>query len=342
MEIKSYRFSYEGINFTLVDTPGFDDSSISDEVIVNHILDWLSSSFHKGIRLTGIIYLHRIIDPRIGGEARKMMRMFRRLCGPDCMKNVVLGTTFWDRIAPEKGAMREKELGSNDEFWGLLAKKGSRMVRIGSEDRESGLQLLHDMAMNDTFIPEAQREIIEDYSKSALNTNTSAAKPIHEEMEKLANEMQVQIQAQKAKFQHDLSRLEAEQKKKCRQERRQQEELAAAKAKAAADELATTQREYWANYALEQQVAEIAAEEARVLQVKECDRMAGELAATLKKLERDACLEREMRQKYYCNYQCKERRKNVRHCKKCDRWMKGSYHYYRMYLFFLTIPFLSF
>lgn len=334
MEIKSYRFSYEGINFTLVDTPGFDDSSISDEVIVKNILEWLSSSFRKGVRLTGIVYLHRIIDPRIGGEARGMMRMFRRLCGPDCMKNVVLGTTFWDRIPPEKGAMREKELGSNDEFWGILAKKGSRMVRVESEDRESGLRLLHDMAMNGTFIPEAQREMTEDYPESGHNTNTWAAKPINEEMEKMKSEMEAQIQAQKTKFKHDLSRLEAAQKIKRGQEKRKQEKLAAAKAKAAADELAATQREYWANYAVEQQIAEIAAAKARRLQVEQFDRMARELAATSKKLELDACLEREKRQKYYRNYLCQDRLKNVRHCKKCDCRMKASYHYYRMYYFF--------
>ena len=266
MKIKCYRFTHKGINFTLVDTPGFDDSSKSDEVIVNHILEWLASSFRNGFRLTGILYLHRIIDPRIGGEARQKMRMFRKLCGPDCMKNVVLGTTFWNRIAAEKGATREKELAANDEFWGIVAKKGSRIVRIVTEDRECGLQILHDMAKNDIFIPEAQREMIEE-SKSAHNS--SAAKTIHEEeLEKMKTEMEAQIQAQRAKFENDLSRLEDERREKRRQDRRQQSKIAAAQAKAAADKLATAQQEYWANFVLEQQIAEIAAEEVRERQTE--------------------------------------------------------------------------
>lgn len=336
MKIKCYRFTHKGINFTLVDTPGFDDSSKSDEVIVNHILEWLASSFRNGIRLTGILYLHRIIDPRIGGEARQKMRMFRKLCGPDCMKNVVLGTTFWDRIAAEKGATREKELAANDEFWGILAKKGSRIVRIVTEDRECGLQILHDMAKNDIFIPEAQREMIEE-SKSTHNT--SAAKTIHEEeLEKMKTEMEAQIQAQRAKFENDLSRLEDERREKRRQERRQQSKIAAAQAKAAADKLATAQQEYWANFVLEQQIAEIAAEEARERQTEEHNRMEREISATKEKLEREACLEREKRLGYYRNYTCQKSAHNVRNCKKCGIWMHGSYGYYRTFFFSFFFP----
>lgn len=332
VKTESYSFTHAGINFTLVDTPGFDDSSKSNEVIAKHILEWLASSFRNGIRLTGILYLHRIIDPRIGGEARQKMRMFRKLCGPDCMKHVVLGTTFWDGITPEKGAMREKELASNDEFWGMLAKKGSKIVRIPTEgDRECGLRILHDMAKNGVFIPEAQREMIED-SKSAHET--SAAKTIREETEKIQREMEAQIQAQRAKFQHDLSRLGADQRKKRRQEKHEQEESAAAQAKAAADELATAQQEYWNNHALQLQIARIAADEASEHQIEEDNRKAREIAATKARLELEARLEREERQEYYRNYTCQKRAMNGRHCRKCWNWMSGSYEYYRTFFFF--------
>lgn len=265
------------------------------------------------------------------------MRMFRKLCGPDCVKNIVLGTTFWDCVAPEKGAMREKELTSNDQFWGLLAKKGSRTVRIATEGRECGLQILHDMAKNGVFIPEAQREMIEE---SRSTHNTSAAKAIlEEEMETMKIEMETQMKAQIAKFENDLSRLEAERKQKLRQERGQQRKIAATQAKAAADKLATAQQEYWANYALEQQIVEIVADEASEQQTEEENRMEREMTATKEKLEREACLERGKRQEYYRNYTCQKRAWDSRQCKKCESWMIGSYKYYRM--LFLFFPFLS-
>ncbi len=327
-EIESYSFTHKGINFTLVDTPGFDDSSKSDKFIVNLILEWLASSFRDGIRLTGILYLHRIIDPRIGGGAYQNMRMFRKLCGPDCMKNIVLGTTFWGSIAPEKGAMREKELASRDEFWGKMAKKGSKVVRIEEEDRESGLEILLGIAKNDSFVPQAQREMIE-HSKSA--SETSAAKSMSEELEKMKREMEAQAQAQREVAKRQLTHLDAERKVARKEEKRKKEEIAAAKAKADTEELARAQEEYWDHYALQQQLAEIAADEACERQIVEDNRMARVLRAEAERLEKEARIAREERQKYYASYSCRRRGNNTRSCDKCGCLMRGKYSYYRKF-----------
>ena len=77
----------------------------------------------EGILLNGLVYLHRIIDPRISGTARSNMRLFRELCGNDNLNNVVLGTTFWTAVDDGVGQKREKQLLADPKFWKPMAEK---------------------------------------------------------------------------------------------------------------------------------------------------------------------------------------------------------------------------
>lgn len=113
----------------LIDTPGFDDSTRSDTDILREVADWLSRSYQANIKLAGIIYLHRIGDPRMGGAAMKNLRMFRKLCGDQGLSSVVLATTFWSRNPTSDELRREEELVSRDDFWGAMIRKGSTMFR---------------------------------------------------------------------------------------------------------------------------------------------------------------------------------------------------------------------
>jgi predicted GTPase len=74
--VQSYRFSDGQRNFVLVDTPGLDDTTMSDSNVVNRILDWLETEYRKGTKLNAILYLHRITDPRMQGSALRNLRMF--------------------------------------------------------------------------------------------------------------------------------------------------------------------------------------------------------------------------------------------------------------------------
>ena len=78
-EVAVYDFEHENISFSLVDTPGFDDTLGNDAVIVDSIVRWLG----ERKKLSGILYFHRIIDPRLTGTARANLRIFKRLCGDD-------------------------------------------------------------------------------------------------------------------------------------------------------------------------------------------------------------------------------------------------------------------
>jgi hypothetical protein len=112
-----------------VDTPGFDDSFKSDAEVLREIADWLSRAYEKKIMLTGIIYLHRITDVRVGGSALKNLSMFRKLCGEDAFGSVVLATTWWDKVDLAFGEEREKELISEKAFWVGMVNRGSKVFR---------------------------------------------------------------------------------------------------------------------------------------------------------------------------------------------------------------------
>lgn len=111
----------------LIDTPGFDDTSRSDNEVLCEIASWLTTSYTAKIRLSGIIYLHRISDQRMQGSAKKNLFMFKKLCGPNALKHVILATTMWDRVSEAEGKARENELTTTPDFWGWMVSQGSRV-----------------------------------------------------------------------------------------------------------------------------------------------------------------------------------------------------------------------
>ncbi|KAJ7780606.1 lipoxygenase [Mycena maculata] len=119
-----------GRKLTIVDTPGFDDSraGITDTEVLKKIADFLVEEYDSDRKLNGLVYLQRISDPRFGGQAGRNLKMFRKLCGSDSFKNVVVLTTFWDRLADEQqGSRREKELKS--KFFKDLVDGGAHFMR---------------------------------------------------------------------------------------------------------------------------------------------------------------------------------------------------------------------
>src|SRR5207249_2436104 len=110
-QISAYRCPIDSRrSLILIDTPGFDDTYKSDTEVLREIAGYLSVAYSNKVKLTGIIYLHRITDPRIQGSAMRNLRMFKKLCGSDSLGKVVLATTWWGKVDAEIGANREKEL----------------------------------------------------------------------------------------------------------------------------------------------------------------------------------------------------------------------------------------
>ncbi|KAF9450922.1 hypothetical protein P691DRAFT_757794 [Macrolepiota fuliginosa MF-IS2] len=116
----------------LVDTPGFDDTTKSDMEILQMISDWLRKTYERDVKLTGLIYLHRITDNRMAGSPLKNLRMFGELCGDVAMNQVILVSTMWEKMRADIGAGREAEL--KDKFWKPLIERGSGVARLEKSD----------------------------------------------------------------------------------------------------------------------------------------------------------------------------------------------------------------
>ncbi|KAJ4480289.1 hypothetical protein J3R30DRAFT_3288131, partial [Lentinula aciculospora] len=91
-------------------------------------------------KLNGLIYFHRVSDPRFGGQASRNVKMFRNLCGTNAYMNIVVLTTFWDRVSMEEGLMREEQLKST--FFGDIVTGGARFMRHDRSSQLSALQVI--------------------------------------------------------------------------------------------------------------------------------------------------------------------------------------------------------
>jgi hypothetical protein len=113
----------------LIDTPGFNDTYLSDTEVLRTLASWLSQSFKSGIRLSGIIYMHRISDIGFRGSAMKNLIMFKKLCGESAYPSVALTTSMWNMVSEEDGIKREQKLQDEPDYWGSMIMKGSRVFR---------------------------------------------------------------------------------------------------------------------------------------------------------------------------------------------------------------------
>lgn len=113
------------------------------------------------------------------GSAKRNIMMFKKLCGKDALKNVVLCTTMWDKTTPEEGAEREGELVSTSDFWGWMKSQGSKVCRHDG-DRASALRLVeHFVTKGSQVVLDIQHQMVEE--KKDLN-ETSAGIELEAEL----------------------------------------------------------------------------------------------------------------------------------------------------------------
>ena len=145
----------------LVDTPGFNDTKRSDTEILASLVDWMKGSYNEKMRLSGIIYLHSISEPRMTNSILTNLHMFRKLCGDENLKNVMLATTKSGITPPKDAERRERELHSKSGFWRPMIKNGS-LIRRFENSAASAQALIEELLQQGTkFLPTIQREIME-------------------------------------------------------------------------------------------------------------------------------------------------------------------------------------
>jgi hypothetical protein len=128
--VEPFTFERHGYTVHLIDTPGFDGTIHSDATLLADIAACLNQAYVSGIKLNGIIYLHPINSPRIQGSATKCLRIIKKICGPEAVSLLLIGSTMWDKERFEIGKRREEELVESHNFWGDVIDQGVKTFRF--------------------------------------------------------------------------------------------------------------------------------------------------------------------------------------------------------------------
>lgn len=227
--------------FYLVDTPGFDDSKRSDTDILGEVANWLSVAYRNKVKLSGIVYLHRISDVRVGGSGVKNLRMFRKLCGetgPKAMTCVALVTTFWDQIEKNVGEEREKQLTTSTTFWSHIISKGGKVFRNDIRLEKGAVYAAKNSILclagrREKMVLEIQKDMVD---RGKTLQETGAGRIVQEELNKLKaehkrelerirSEWKEALEDQDEEWQKEIQAYKAEIKQKMREDKTQRERL---------------------------------------------------------------------------------------------------------------------
>lgn len=218
---KTSTFPLDDRHMILIDTPGFDDDNKTELEILKSVADYLRDLHGEGKKVTGILYLYKISNNRMGGMAKKNFRLFRKLCGTDALKNVVIATTMWDKVT-EEGADREEELGSTlfkpalDEDAKMVRHDGTlesaqNILRGFFENKPVPLQIQEEMfdkniPLADTEVGQFIRALFLEQEKKHKEEMDRLREDMKEESEKGRKEIQEELEQER----EELRRVQAQ------------------------------------------------------------------------------------------------------------------------------------
>lgn len=215
----SQSFMLDGKRVVLVDTPGFDDTTKSDTDVLKMIAAYLQTMHRQEKLLSGVIYMHRISDIRVGGTSRRDFTMFQELCGKEAYKNVLMVTNMWGDVN-EDALAREQELREKDIFFKPILENGALLLRH-MNDQESAHKIIQKLTGIDPVVLRIQSELaaVNDVTQTGafaqLNRELmEQAERNRQELEKLRVELEEAAQAQdeetRMELQEESEKMEAE------------------------------------------------------------------------------------------------------------------------------------
>jgi hypothetical protein len=199
----SYMHSPD-IRITLLDTPGFEDSrdGVSDVDILQEITDFLGPSrfaiscCRDGrisklslSKLDGLLYLHRISDPRVGKVSRRNLQMFKRLCGDEALKHSIIVTTFWGGVSEEVGLRREEQLRADKTLFKALLENGAQVMRHDSE-----LKSARDIMEHIVDMVPVNLQIQDELSSGTALRDTAAGQMVMENIREMLEKHQKELE----------------------------------------------------------------------------------------------------------------------------------------------------
>ena len=120
--------------------------------------------------------------------------MFRNLCGEGGFKNVVVLTTFWDKVTQEEGTQHETQLKS--QYFKKLVEGGARFMRHDQSPRSAQEVLKHVLTLFPTNV-RIQEEIRVEHKRLE---ETAAGSVYRQEVEELIAKHKKEVDDWKAKI----------------------------------------------------------------------------------------------------------------------------------------------
>ncbi|KAF9437437.1 hypothetical protein BGZ76_000700 [Entomortierella beljakovae] len=224
-EISEVRCKIDGQQVMILDTPGFDDTYRSDAQVLEEFATYLESLYNLGYRISGIIYLHNIMEDRMRGSALKNLQMFARLCGESTYGNMVMLTGRWGAVLQDVAERRENEL--EEKYWRTFIDGGAQVDRYCS--KEDLVRIFKEFFQKPAVALDIQREMsIEGKSLDETaagqyvnqNVNQELAvlkKKFEEEIAEIAadranhtKEMRGEMERQRLEFEVKLKKMEVD------------------------------------------------------------------------------------------------------------------------------------
>ncbi|KAH8593569.1 hypothetical protein B0O99DRAFT_515097 [Bisporella sp. PMI_857] len=190
-------------NIYFIDTPGFNDTNISDREMLRRISTQLANLHAQREDIAGILYLHPITHERLTGSAKKNLDMFAKVVGPQNMSRCTFVTTKWSKEDPTIAANREKELIGSQNLWKPMFDRGVKYARFG-DSSASVMQIISPLCEGKTLLPQVVKEWTQD--KTPLHL-TQAGRAVEDDAERA-----------KEAHTHDLKEVEKEYKDALRQQ----------------------------------------------------------------------------------------------------------------------------
>ncbi|CAE7189164.1 unnamed protein product [Rhizoctonia solani] len=186
--IASETFKLDGQDLVLFDTPGFDDTTISDADTLKRIAEFLEFMYRRGIKLKGIVYLHRITDMRMTGASARTYRLLRSLCGAKNLSNVVIVTNMWSDPPTEDELLRERQL--RGEFFKSALDDGAQIMRREQPGQQSAHAVLRALLPKPAVHPQLPVEL----SKGIPLQETEAGRMVRAEIEAKLSKQDQELQ----------------------------------------------------------------------------------------------------------------------------------------------------
>lgn len=191
-EVKFYQIPDTDVY--LMDTPGFDDTYLSDAEILKNIARALVDAFNDQAEIQGALYIHPVTEAKMRGSGRKNLIMFHNVLGMKGMKNCRLVTTKWSLQSENVSKAREQELCEKKEFWQPLLAAGAQTVRFG-DSMESAIDIIKPLLQGPAFEPLLVEEVVK--NKMTIQ-QTQAGQVVNDDVEEAKRTHRAEIAELKA------------------------------------------------------------------------------------------------------------------------------------------------